>query len=158
MTGYGTVRAPQDFGWLVHQFAQEVPGVTHALVVSLDGLQLAGSAAVPRDLGDQLAALTAGLLSIADQSASLLDLGSCEYLTIRLPRGHLLFMRIGDSAGLAVATTAGCDLRVVAYQMAQFVGAVGHVLTPGMRDELHRLSVNQAMVAAAPPTVSHPSR
>jgi predicted regulator of Ras-like GTPase activity (Roadblock/LC7/MglB family) len=134
---------PQDFAWLVSQFADEVPGVTHALVVSRDGLQLVGSRSVPRDLGDQLSALTAGLISMADRSAALLELGPSEYITIRLPRGHLLFMRVGESAGLAVAATAGCDLRVVAYQMTQFVGAVAHLLTPEIRGELHSLTTVQ---------------
>ncbi|MBY8874223.1 roadblock/LC7 domain-containing protein [Micromonospora sp. PLK6-60] len=122
-----------DCGWLVRQFADDVPGVTHALVVSLDGLQLAASRQVPRDLGDQLAALTAGLLSMADRSADLLDLGQSEYLTVRLPRGHLLFMRVSDAAGLAVAAAAGCDLRIVSYHMTQFVTAVRHALTPPVR-------------------------
>jgi predicted regulator of Ras-like GTPase activity (Roadblock/LC7/MglB family) len=146
-SGGGAPQAPapghQDFAWLVRQFADDVPGVTHALIVSLDGLQLAASREVTRDLGDQLAALTAGLLSMADRSADLLDLGASEYLTVRLPRGHLLFMRIGESAGLAVAAASGCDLRVVSYHMAQFVGAVGHVLTPQIRSELHRLTASQ---------------
>jgi hypothetical protein len=136
-------RAPQDFAWLISQFADEVPGVTHALIVSRDGLQLVASRSVPRDLGDQLAALTAGLISMADRSGALLDLGSSEYITIRLPLGHLLFMRVGDSAGLAVAATTGCDLRVVAYQMTQFVGAVAHLLTPQLRKELHGITISQ---------------
>ncbi|MEV1288014.1 roadblock/LC7 domain-containing protein [Micromonospora sp. NPDC049679] len=140
----GAARGPHEFAWLIRQFADEVPGVTHALIVSLDGLQLVASGAVPRDLGDQLAALTAGMISMADRGAALLELGASEYITIRLPRGHLLFMRVSDSAGLAVAATAGCDLRVVAYQMTQFVSAVGHVLTPQMRTELHRITATQS--------------
>jgi predicted regulator of Ras-like GTPase activity (Roadblock/LC7/MglB family) len=136
-------RTPQDFGWLIGQFAAETPGVTHALLVSLDGLQLVASDAVTRDLGDQLAALTSGLLSMADRSAALLDLGLSEYLTVRLPGGHLLFMRVGDSAGLAVAAASGCDLRVVAYQMTQFVGAVGHLLSPQVRVDLQRRTATQ---------------
>ncbi|MFC4147365.1 roadblock/LC7 domain-containing protein [Micromonospora mangrovi] len=133
-----------DCAWLIRQFADDVPGVTHAVLVSLDGLQLAASRQVPRDLGDQLAALTSGLLSMADRSADLLDLGPSEYLTVRLPRGHLLFMRVGDSAGLAVAAAAGCDLRIVSYRMTQFVGSVWHVLTPQVRSELHRLTASQS--------------
>ncbi|MEV4626358.1 roadblock/LC7 domain-containing protein [Micromonospora sp. NPDC049523] len=137
------VHSPQDFAWLIGRFAAETSGVTHALLVSLDGLQLVASEAVPRDLGDQLAALTSGLLSMADRSAALLDLGLSEYLTVRLPGGHLLFMRVGDSAGLAVAATSGCDLRVVAYQMTKFVGAVGHLLSPQMRSDLQRRTASQ---------------
>lgn len=121
-------RTPSDFAWLVNQFTDEVPGVSHAVVVSLDGLRLVSSSSVSRDLGDQLAALTAGLLSMADRTAALLSLGQSEYITIRLPRGHLLFMRVGESAGIAVVASAGCDLRVVAYQMTQFATSVGHVL------------------------------
>jgi predicted regulator of Ras-like GTPase activity (Roadblock/LC7/MglB family) len=137
-----SVTSADDCGWLVRQFADDVPGVMHALIVSLDGLQLAASRMVPRDLGDQLAALTAGLLSMADRTGELLDLGTSEYLTIRLPRGHLLFMRVGESAGFAVAATTGCDLRVIAYHMTQFVSAVGHALTPQIRSELHRISAS----------------
>ena len=33
-------RDPQDFGWLIDNFAQSTPGVTHALIVSADGLPL----------------------------------------------------------------------------------------------------------------------
>lgn len=139
----GIVRSPRDFGWLIEQFVTEVPGVTHALFVSLDGLQLVGSGNVSRDLGDQLAALTANLLATADQSGSILGMGTSEYLTVRLPLGYLLFMRVEQSAGLAVATDQTCDLRVVAYHMTQFIGSVGHLLTPPMRVELHRLTASQ---------------
>jgi predicted regulator of Ras-like GTPase activity (Roadblock/LC7/MglB family) len=134
---------PQDFAWLIGRFADEVPGVTHVLLVSLDGLQLVASGTVPRDLGDQLAALTAGLISMADRGAALLGLGPSEYLTVRLPLGHLLFMRVGESAGLAVAADTGCDLRVVAYQMTQLVASVGHLLTPAMRTHLHGITASQ---------------
>lgn len=131
--GAAAARTPADFEWLVNQFTEEVPGVLHALIVSLDGLRLVSSASLSRDLGDQMAALTAGLLSMSDRAAALLSLGESEYLTVRLPLGHLLFMRVGESAGLAVVADASCDLRVVAYQMTQFVGSVGHVLTPDVR-------------------------
>ena len=38
-------REPQDFGWLVDNFALSTPGVTHALIVSSDGLPLITSTA-----------------------------------------------------------------------------------------------------------------
>jgi hypothetical protein len=65
-------RSADDVVWLVTQFVDEVPGVTDVLVVSLDGLQLAASDDMDRDLADQLAALTAGLLSLTDRGGDLL--------------------------------------------------------------------------------------
>lgn len=138
MSTPSTTRTPQDFAWLIGQFAGDTPGVTHAVLLSTDGLQLVSSPSVDRDLGDQLAALTSGLLSMADRSGELLRLGAAEYLTVRLPKGHLLFTRVGDAAGLAVAAVAGCDLRIVAYEMTRFVGAVGHLLSPEIRIDLQR--------------------
>ena len=34
---------PHDFGWLIDNFAASTPGVTHALIVSSDGLPLIAS-------------------------------------------------------------------------------------------------------------------
>ncbi|MFJ8579542.1 roadblock/LC7 domain-containing protein [Micromonospora sp. NPDC093277] len=143
VNGNGNGQGLPDCAWLIDQFAEDVPGVTHAVLVSLDGLQLAASRGVGRDVGDQLSALAAGMLSMADRGGALLDLGASEYLTVRLPRGHMLFMRVGESAGLAVAAAPGCDLRVVSYRMTQFVSAVWHILTPQVRHDLHRLTVGQ---------------
>ena len=67
-----SARAPGDVTWLVRQFAADVPSVTHAVVVSLDGLQLAASGTVERDVGDQVAALSAALLSMGTRCGELL--------------------------------------------------------------------------------------
>lgn len=37
-----------QFGWLVDDFVNRVPGVAHAVVVSADGLLLTASAYLPR--------------------------------------------------------------------------------------------------------------
>jgi hypothetical protein len=50
-------------------------------------------------------------------------------------------MGIGNLAGFAVLVRAGANLGVVAHQMVQLVDAVGHVLTPQLRDDLRRMSV-----------------
>lgn len=146
MSSYGagiaaTAGDTEDVAWLIEQFVAGVPGTTHAVIVSMDGLQLASAGAVDRDLGDQLAALTAGLLSMANQGGAFLGMGGTEHLTVRYSGGHLLVMRAGEAAGLAVAAATGADLRVVAYQMTQFVGGVGHTLTTQVRRDLHAAGV-----------------
>ncbi len=51
--------------WLVSNFARDVPGVSHAVLVSVDGLLIAANEQLPRDRAEQLAAVTSGLASLA---------------------------------------------------------------------------------------------
>lgn len=136
---------PQEFTWLIDSFIAEVPGVTDALVMASDGLLLTASGAVTREVGEQLAAISSGLLSLGHNGAALVGRGSCEQIMLRLTRGHLLFMRIGETAGLAVLTAVGCDLKVIAFEMAQLVQRVGHALTPQARRQLQHMAASRAI-------------
>jgi predicted regulator of Ras-like GTPase activity (Roadblock/LC7/MglB family) len=129
----------ENFGWLVDDFVGRVHGVTHALILSSDGLPLAASSSVTSDDSEQLAAISSGLLSLAHNSAALFDKGTCEQLIIRLTQGYFLFMGIGSGAGLAVLTGPEAEMRVVAYEMTQFVENTGHALTPQVRADLRRV-------------------
>jgi hypothetical protein len=128
-----------DITWLLNDFVDKVHGVTHALITSSDGFPLTASTAVRPDDAEQLAAIASGLLSLAGSSAALYGKGSCEQIIIRLTRGYFLFMGIGTGAGLAVLTSPECDMRVVAYEMTQFVTNAGHALTPELRADLRRV-------------------
>ncbi len=129
---------PQEFGWLISNFAAGTPGVSHALIVSSDGLPLLASDALPGDLADPLAAIASGILSLGNNLAGQVNGGGCEQILLRLTYGHFIFMGIGDLAGLGVLVEAGANLGAVAHQMAQLVASVGHALTPELRDDLHR--------------------
>ncbi|HEY7487099.1 MAG TPA: roadblock/LC7 domain-containing protein [Streptosporangiaceae bacterium] len=137
-------REPADFDWLVNDFAKSTPGVTHALIVSSDGLPLIASSGISEDLADPLAAVTSGLLSLAHNIATQVGHSGCEQIMLKFATGHFLFMGIGSLAGLAVLVQDGANLGVVAYRMAQLVDSVGHVLTPQMRDDLRRLTTGGA--------------
>lgn len=128
-----------DITWLLNDFVDKVHGVSHALITSSDGFPLTASTAVRSDDAEQLAAIASGLLSLAGSSAALYGKGSCEQIIIRLTRGYFLFMGIGTGAGLAVLTSPECDMRVVAYEMTQFVTNAGHALTPELRADLRRV-------------------
>jgi predicted regulator of Ras-like GTPase activity (Roadblock/LC7/MglB family) len=130
---------PQDFAWLINDFVRKVHGVTHALIMSSDGFPLTASESMTSDAAEQLAAIASGLLSLAHNGAALFDKGPCEQIIIRLGRGYFLFMQIGTGAGLAVMTGPECDMKVVAYEMTQFVTSAGHVLTPEVRAGMRRV-------------------
>jgi uncharacterized protein len=127
------------FSWLVDGFVGKVHGVTHALILSADGFPLTASAGVSTVEAEQLAAIAGGLISLAGNSASLFGKGECEQIIIRLTRGYFLFMSIDSGAGLAVLTGPECEMKVVAYEMTQFVTNAGHVLTPQARAEMRRV-------------------
>jgi predicted regulator of Ras-like GTPase activity (Roadblock/LC7/MglB family) len=138
-------RDPKEFGWLLDNFAASTPGVTHALIVSADGLPLITAPGMDADLADPLAAMTSGLISLGNNIAAKVGEAGCDQVMLKFPAGHFLFMGIGTLAGFAVLVAEGSNLGVVAHQMAQLVDAVGHVLTPQLRDDLRRIAAGQMM-------------
>lgn len=126
----------RELAWTVERFSSEVPGVSHAVVLSSDGLLLTASASVDVDTAEKLAALASSLVSLAHGSSGLFDLGGCEQAVIRLERGFLFVTAITGGCALAVIAAKGCDMKIVGYQMALFADRMGHRLTPELRGEL----------------------
>lgn len=126
----------RELTWLVDKFADEVAGVTHAAVVSTDGLLLTASSGLETERAEKLAALASGLLSLSHGSARLFDLGGCEQAVIRLERGFLFVTAVSGGCALAVLATRACDMKDIGYQMALFAERVGHRITPQVRGEL----------------------
>ena len=132
-------QAALSLRWLTNEFVRRVAGVTHAMIMSSDGFPLITSDGVDEDDAEQLAAIASGLLGLARNTATVFDKGNCEQIIIRLTGGYFLFMSIGTNAGLAVMTAAKCDMKVVAYEMTQFVASAGKSLTPATRADLRRV-------------------
>ena len=113
-----------DLDRLITDFAVRVPEVLHALVVSADGVPLAGASLMPEaEQADQLGAITSGLISLARAGARIADGGDFIQALVTMERGTLVVMAIGDAASLAVLTTAA-DLDLVGYEMTMLVDQV----------------------------------
>lgn len=125
-------RPVQDLNWLMTNFAERVPDVAHALVVSSDGLPLATSAGFPREHAEQLAAVTSGLASLTEGGSRVFDGGPVVQTVVEMQRGVLVVMAVSNGASLAVLATS-VDLGLVAYEMTLLVERVGRVLTPAAR-------------------------
>ena len=111
--------------WLVSSFAEQVSGVSHAVLVSADGLLMAASAHLPLDRAEQLAAVTSGLASLSVGVANLFDGGAVLQSVVEMDRGYLLLMSVGDGSYLAVLTNTSCDIGQVGYEMALLADRVG---------------------------------
>jgi uncharacterized protein len=128
-----TTAAEPTLGWLVSAFTQDVPGVTHAVLVSADGLLVAASDGLPRDRADQMSALTAGLTSLTVGAAQLFTAGRVVQSVIEMEGGFLLLMSVGDGSHLAVISAAGCDIGLVGYEMTLLVDRVGRMVDTPVR-------------------------
>lgn len=119
--------------WLVSSFAREVPGVAHAILVSVDGLRVAVSEHLPPDRADQLAAVASGLASLAAGAAQLIDGGPVLQSVVEMENGYLLLMRVGDGSHLAALAARSCDIGQIGYEMAILVERVGAVVQSNRR-------------------------
>jgi len=127
------VHPVEDLNWLVTNFAEQVPSVAHAIVVSSDGLPVAYSRGFPPERADQLAAVTSGLASLTEGACRMFEAGTVTRTVVDMQQGLLIVMAITDGSSLAVLVADDCDMGLVAYEMALLVERVGGVLTPEAR-------------------------
>jgi len=125
-----------QFGWLVNNFADNVPGVAHAVVISVDGLLLSASHRLPLDRAEQMAAIAAGIVSLNLGAARCLGAEKVIRSIVEMDYGVLLLMSIRDGSCLTVLAVRDCDVSQVAYEMTVLVDQVGQILTPQLRAAL----------------------
>jgi len=127
------VRQAQDLNWLITAFADRVPSIAHALVVSSDGLPLAFSQGLPPDRVDQLAAVASGLTSLVEGASRIFEGGPVSQTVVEMRHGLLIVMAVTGGSTLAVLAGADCDVGLLAYEMALLADRTWRVLTPQPR-------------------------
>ncbi|HEY8474968.1 MAG TPA: roadblock/LC7 domain-containing protein [Natronosporangium sp.] len=103
--------------WL-NEFVDRVPGVTHAVAVSGDGLLIGRSRRLPRDEADRVAAIAAGLVSLLRGAAKHFRAGSVVSNMTELEGGFMFTVSAATGASLLALAGKECD-----------IGAIGHELT-----------------------------
>ena len=152
----------RNLGWLLSNFVEEVPGVHSVAVVSSDGLLLLSSGSSDPESSDaaadaraepekgsglsgstaDLATVVSGIAALTEGASRLMEGGRVRQTAVAMENGSVFVMSISDGSLLGVHATADCDMIVVAYHMALFVGRAGHVLTPSLRTELRKALEN----------------
>lgn len=129
-------RSPrQDLHWLLDSFVDQVPGISHSIVVSADGLPMSSSRGFPAERADQLAAIAAGLSSLTQGAARCFDAGAVRQMVVEMEMGYLFVMAVGDGSCLAALASPTSDLGLIGYEMSLLVSRVGPVLTPVARSQ-----------------------
>lgn len=147
---FGLSSEARNLHWLLSNLVEEVPGVHSVTVVSSDGLMLlssdsglatadaAGRGSGPRGSSADLATIVSGIGSLTIGAAKLMDGGAVKQTMVAMDEGSVFVMSISDGSLLGVHAAVDCDMSVIAYHMALFVGRAGHVLTPELRSELRK--------------------
>jgi predicted regulator of Ras-like GTPase activity (Roadblock/LC7/MglB family) len=115
----------RSLDWLVTRFVEETTDAAHAILVSADGLLMAASDSIPGERGEQLAAVTSGLASLAVGASKLFEGGAVLQTVVEMEQGYLMLMSVGDGSNLAVLTQESADVGQVGYEMALLVERVG---------------------------------
>jgi predicted regulator of Ras-like GTPase activity (Roadblock/LC7/MglB family) len=118
----------RDLDWLVTRFVEEIPDAAHAILVSADGLLMAASTSIPGERGEQLAAVSSGLASLAVGAARRFEGGAVLQTIVEMSNGYLMLMSVGDGSNLAVLTQESADIGQVGYEMALLVERVGRTV------------------------------
>ena len=168
---FGLSREARNLHFLLTNLVEEVPGIQSVAVVSSDGLLLLSTDPVlphvrtsprgqtpglpvrepradkpsgPRGSAADLATIVSGIGSLTVGAAKLMGSGPVKHTMVAMDEGSLFVMSISDGSLLGVHGSAECDMSVVAYHMALFVGRAGHVLTPELRSELRQSVENDS--------------
>jgi predicted regulator of Ras-like GTPase activity (Roadblock/LC7/MglB family) len=126
----------RNFNWLLSSFVDGTPGVTDAVAVSSDGLLMAMSSTLERAGAEQLAAIIAGMTSLAESTARCFALGALGQVIIAMQEGYLFVSSVSDGSSLGVVADRRCDVGSVGYQMTLLVERAGAALSPALVAEL----------------------
>ena len=111
--------------WLLDDLVRRVGQITMAVILSSDGMALGASGTMDRADAEHLAALAAGLVSLARGAGRHFGRGEVRQTVIEMESGFLLVTAAGSETCLAVIAGSDADLGLVAYEMAIMVRRSG---------------------------------
>jgi predicted regulator of Ras-like GTPase activity (Roadblock/LC7/MglB family) len=126
----------ENMSWLLNNLVKKVPEVTYVIVLSSDGLLLATSHGMDRMTADQLAAVASGFNSLARGAGRFFGGGDVRQTIVEMEQGFLFVTAVGDGSCLAILSSPGADIGLIAYEMALLVARVGEFLTPELRAQM----------------------
>ncbi|MFI8103279.1 roadblock/LC7 domain-containing protein [Streptomyces sp. NPDC101118] len=118
----------RQLDWLLDDLMRRVDQVRHAIVLSNDGLVTGASSGLERADAEHLAAVSAGLQSLAKGSGMHFRAGQVRQTMVEYDEGTLFVMAAGPGSSLCVLSAAEADIGQVAYEMTLLVNRVGEHL------------------------------
>jgi predicted regulator of Ras-like GTPase activity (Roadblock/LC7/MglB family) len=124
-----------ELAWLLDDLVTRVWQIKSAVVLSRDGLAVGSCASLSREDADHLAAVAAGLQSLARGVGQQFGGGPVRQTVIEMESAFLFVTAAAEGSCLAVLAGGGADVGLVAYEMAMLVKRVGNHLSVRSRPE-----------------------
>jgi predicted regulator of Ras-like GTPase activity (Roadblock/LC7/MglB family) len=140
MNEVGWAGQSRDLGWLLDDLASRVDHFRRAVILSRDGLAIAASDDLSREDAEHLAALAAGLQSLAKGAGERFGVGAVRQSIIELQDALLFVTSAGYDSCLAALCPPDADAGLVAYEMAMLVKRAGPHLAAAPRFPAVQLS------------------
>lgn len=117
--------------WLLEGLLERTPGTRHVLVLSRDGLKLCHSSGLSTNSADHLAAIAAGLQSLAHGASMEFGNGGggVRQAMTEFYGGLLFIVEAGQGAHLAVITSEEADAGLVGHNVSELVEQLGEHLS-----------------------------
>ena len=125
--------APATMDWVVDDLVQRVDGISHAVVLSRDGLTLGASHGLSREDADHLCAVAAGLQSLARWAGQWFRAGEVRQTIIEMDAALVFAIEAGQGSCLAAICPAGANPGLIAYEMGTLVKRIRLYLAAGPR-------------------------
>lgn len=125
--------APGELNWLLENLVSTVHRVRQAVILSPDGLPLGNSPGLSADDADHLAALAAGVQSLARGAGQRFSGGEVRQTIIEMDAALLFITAAGQGTCLAVLADVDADAGLIAYEMAVLVKRVGQHMVANPR-------------------------
>ena len=119
----GTAVAELD--WLLENLTDVVDGVRYAIILSPDGLTLGRSPGVTEETAEHLAALAAGVQSLARSAGQNFDGGEVSQTIVEMEDALLFIVPAGRGTCLTLLAEATADAGQIAYEMAVLIKRMG---------------------------------
>jgi predicted regulator of Ras-like GTPase activity (Roadblock/LC7/MglB family) len=110
-----------ELGWLLDDLVTRVPGVKKALILSRDGLTVGASATLGREDAERLSAIAAAFHSLARGAVRQLGANEVRQVIVEMDAGFLFTTAAGEGSCVAVVSSAGADVGLVAYETAMLI-------------------------------------
>ena len=128
-----TTSATGDLDWLLANLTETVENIHQAVIFSADGLVMGVSPGLAREDAEHLAALAAGVQSLARGAGQRFRGGNVRQTIIEMDEALLFITNAGQSTCLAVLAAPEADAGQVAYEMTVLVKRLGQHLGTSLR-------------------------